>query len=109
VRILYNNAGWSYAQILSESTPICCNVQYNNELDTANLKVAESLEAAADAAEGRRRTAGHLSEVMRGLVVAITSARSQKTARQVLLKQLVAANEGNTAVSKELRVLTAQV
>jgi hypothetical protein len=84
-------------------------MQYSNELDTANLKVAESLEAAADEAEQRRRTSGHLSEIMRGLVIVVESARSHKAARHVLLEKLAAANENNIALSKELRVATAQV
>jgi hypothetical protein len=84
-------------------------MQYNNELDTANLKVAESLEAAADAAEQRRHTSGHLSEIMRGLVIVVGSARSHKSVSKVLLKKLAEAKENNIALSKELRVATTQV
>ena len=58
-------------------------LQFNNEADTANLRLAEELETATVEADLRRKASASAAEMARALTVAIAAAKDQRVARNV--------------------------
>jgi hypothetical protein len=79
------------------------------DLDSANVKLADEVEATSDAELRYKRTFNNMAAFSRAFVIATHAAQAQKIARFAARKALAAAERTIKAQSKELAAASAQI
>lgn len=87
----------------------CSCLQFHAELNSAQLKLAEEVEASSDMMERTETAERNMAEMARALSVAVQSCRSQKVARTMLKRRLEEKENCVRAIAKEIEVANLQV
>lgn len=84
-------------------------LQFNNELNNANSKLAEEVETSANAAEQHRKATQQATDLAQALALSVDSCRKQKIACRFLKQKLEGQKSTCFNISKERDVAYAQV
>jgi hypothetical protein len=84
-------------------------LQFNTELNSTQLKLAEEVEASSDMAARTDLAEGNMKEMAMALSIAVQSCQNQKAARIMLKRKLEEKENVVRKIAKELEVANLQV